>query len=198
MTRILISFVLLTAVRGVITAESRSSGSAAELRVRAPAQAESDAAVEMGERNRAPRGVLSGVREGGHSEGRAKLPKIVVVVSKRNPIVSLKAAELRRVFLRQQTQWPNRWTITVYERSVESQIRQRFSKHVLKKRPRELKEYWMNLQLTRGLKPPKVLRSARLVKEYLRRVKGGVGYLYEWEVDDTVKVIEIRDADHAE
>lgn len=127
------------------------------------------------------------------SDASAEPPRIVVVVSDKNPLESLRMDELRRIFLRQKTQWKSGLSITVYERSVDQEIRHEFSERVLKKAPSTLKEYWMNLQLTRGLKPPKVLRSAKLVKRYLQRVQGGIAYLYADEVDDTVKVIEIKE-----
>lgn len=128
----------------------------------------------------------------GISGASAEPQRIVVVVSEKNPLESLRMDELRRIFLRKKTQWKNGSSITVYDRSVDHEIRHEFSERILQKKPSELREYWMNLQLTRGLRPPKVLRSAKLVKRYLQRVRGGIGYLYESEVDDTVKVIEIK------
>ncbi|MFQ5462657.1 MAG: hypothetical protein ACE5E5_08530 [Phycisphaerae bacterium] len=122
-----------------------------------------------------------------------KHQRIVVVVSSKNPIKTLTPAELARIFLRQQTQWPNGWAITVFVRPMKAPIRQRFSQIVLHKKPEALHEYWLNLKLTRGLKPPKVLRSAMLVKRYLERVKGGIAYLYEDEVDETVRVVTIQE-----
>jgi len=117
--------------------------------------------------------------------------RIVVVVSIKNPIKTLTLAQLGRVFLRKQTQWPNGWAITVFSRPMKEPVRQQFSQEVFRKKPETLREYWLNLKLTRGLKPPKVLRSAKLVKRYLERVKGGVGYIYEDEVDETVRVVGI-------
>ena len=118
-------------------------------------------------------------------------PRIVVVVSTKNPLDSLTFAELARIYLRKKIQRPNGEPVTVYERPTRNKIRQEFSRKVLDKKPKALREYWMNLTLTRALKPPKVLRSPKLVKRYLARVKGGIGYLYEDEVDETVKVVEI-------
>ena len=47
----------------------------------------------------------------------------------------------------------------------------------------------MNLELTRGMRPPQVSRTASLLKLYLDREKGGVGYAYEEEVDSTLKIV---------
>ena len=116
--------------------------------------------------------------------------RIAVVVSPKNPIITISQSDLRRIFLRQKTKWPNRWKISVYDQHTKNPIRSEFSRRILGKSPAQLKEYWLNLKLTRGLKPPKTCRSPRLVKQYLKRVKGGIGYLYEDEVDKTVKVIK--------
>lgn len=124
-------------------------------------------------------------------ESAGKPTRIAVVVSRNSPVKSLEQQELRRIFLRKKTMWPNRWAVTVYERHSRNPIREQFSKAVLGKKPSELREYWLNLKLTRGLKAPKACRSAKLVKQYLARVKGGIGYMYEREVDETVKVVKI-------
>ena len=124
--------------------------------------------------------------------------KLVVVVSEENPVDSLPADELRRIFLRLATHWKDGEPISVFERPADSPIAQQFSQRVLKKTTEELKAYWMELQITRGMKPPKVLRSANMVKEYLQRVRGGIGYLYEDEVDEHVKVLVITDRKDAD
>jgi hypothetical protein len=119
--------------------------------------------------------------------------KLVVVVSKENPSDSLREDELRRIFLREVAHWKDNENISVFERPADSPIGLQFSQWVLKKTAEELKDYWIKLQITRGMKPPKVLRSASMVKEYLQRVRGGIGYLYEDEVDEYVKVLVITD-----
>jgi len=118
--------------------------------------------------------------------------RVVVVVSKQNPVTSLTLNELRRIFLRKMGQWSHGGKITVFERPLKSKVRAAFVRSVYGKKPEAFQEYWMNLSLTRGIKAPKVLRSPKLVRAYLNRVKGGVGYLYEDEVDDSVKVVEVR------
>lgn len=129
------------------------------------------------------------------SQDSEKKRNVVVVVSKKNPVESIDMRDLSRIFLRQRLHWSNGWAITVFERSTETSIRTEFSLRVFGKTPAELHEYWLNLQLTRGLKAPKVCRSARLVGQYLSRVKGGIGYIYDDEVDDTVKVVPITEDD---
>lgn len=93
-----------------------------------------------------------------------KPPRIVVVVSTKNPVESLTTADLACIFLRKKTQWSNGWSSTVHERPVKENRRQSVSHKSLKQKPAELHEYWMNLEVTKGIKPPKVLRATKLVK----------------------------------
>ncbi len=121
-----------------------------------------------------------------------KPARIVVVLSTKNPSASLTTADLARIFLGKKTQWSNGWSITVYARPVKENRRQSLSHKSLQQKPAELHEYWMNLERIKGITPPKVLRSTKLVERYLERVKSEIAYLYEHEIDDTVKVIESK------
>lgn len=139
-------------------------------------------------------------KKGGDAAAATSKPqsgKLVVVVSRENPVDSLNVEELRRIFLRQVTNWKDGETVSVFERPFDSPIGREFSQRVLKKTAEELKTYWMELQVTKGMKPPKVLRSASLVKEYLQRVRGGIGYIHENEVDESVKVVKIPELEEA-
>lgn len=117
--------------------------------------------------------------------------RIAVVVSRSNPVEAVEAKELERIFLREKVRWENGETITVYERSAEHPIRSQFSLLVFRKKPEDMAEYWLNLRLTRGLQAPQVCHSPTLLKRYLERVKGGIGYVYEDEVDEAMKVVRL-------
>jgi ABC-type phosphate transport system substrate-binding protein len=109
--------------------------------------------------------------------------RILVVVSAANPMASLTAARMRRIFLREVTVWGNGSPITVFERPADHPIREAFSSAVLGKTPAQLSEYWLSLALTRGLEPPKVCRTSALLRQYFERVKGGIGYVWEDEIE---------------
>jgi ABC-type phosphate transport system substrate-binding protein len=114
---------------------------------------------------------------------------ILVVVSSANPTAPLTVAQLRRIFLREVTIWSNGWPISVFERSTDHQIRTTFSLTVLGKTPAQLSEYWLGLALTRGLDPPKLCRTSSLLQQYLERVKGGIGYVYEDELETGMTIV---------
>ena len=115
--------------------------------------------------------------------GAASPRGILVVVSAANPMESLALGRMRRIFLREVTVWGNGWPITVFERPTDHPIRGAFSTAVLGKSPAQLSEYWLSLALTRGLEPPKVCRTSVLLRQYFERVKGGIGYVWEDEIE---------------
>ncbi|MFQ5600069.1 MAG: hypothetical protein ACE5G2_05905 [Candidatus Krumholzibacteriia bacterium] len=117
--------------------------------------------------------------------------RIAVVVNKSNPTNSLGMAEVRRIFLRKKQKWPDGSAIAVFERATENPVREQFSQLVLGKTPSQLRGYWLNMKLTRGLRAPRVCRSPSLLRHYLQRIKGGIGYMYEDKLDDTVKVVKL-------
>jgi hypothetical protein len=112
-----------------------------------------------------------------------------VVVSSANPTKPLTVARLRRIFVREETVWSNGWPITVFERSADNAIRAAFSVAVVGKTPSQLSEYWLGLALTRGLDPPKVCRTSALLRQYLDRVRGGIGYVYDDELESGMTIV---------
>lgn len=121
---------------------------------------------------------------GAHAQPKAAPPRrILIVVSAANPIQPLSAARMRRIFLREVTHWDNGSPITVFERPADHPIRGAFSSAVLGKTPAQLSEYWLSLALTRGLEPPKVCRTPTLLRQYFDRVKGGIGYVWDDEIE---------------
>lgn len=106
-----------------------------------------------------------------------------------NPSKLLTVAQVRRIFLREVTVWSNGDPITVFERSVDHPIRAEFSSAVIGKTPAQLSEYWLGVALTRGLDPPKVCRTPTLLRQYLERVKGGIGYVYEGELESGMTIV---------
>jgi len=114
---------------------------------------------------------------------------ILVVISSANQREPLTLAQVRRIFLKEVTVWSNGWPITVFERSTDHPIRAIFSSAVIGRTPAQLSEYWLGLALTRGLDPPKVCRTSTLLRQYLERVKGGIGYVYEDELESGMTIV---------
>jgi len=129
-------------------------------------------------------------------EGRADRPgRIAVVTHGDNELESITRSELARIFLKQQTAWPNGERCIPIDQRGDSAIRKEFSRLVLKQSVYEVRRYWMQETMTGNAKPPVSLESAATVKKYLQKLKGAVAYVYLDEVDEHVKVLRVRDVE---
>jgi len=123
-------------------------------------------------------------------------PRIVAVVTHvDNPLESIARSELARIFLKQQSTWPDGSRCIPIDQRGDSKIRREFSKLVLQRSVYDVKRYWMQETMTGNAKPPVSLESAATVKKYLQKIEGAVAYIYLDEVDDTVRVLAVQDVE---
>lgn len=119
--------------------------------------------------------------------------RLALVTHVENPNSVLSRAELGRMFLKKRTQWSNGDRCIPIDQAGTSEIRQQFYGMVLDRTVYDMKRYWMQETMTGNAKPPVSLENAATVKKYLQKIKGGIAYIYEDEVDSSVKVIRVRD-----
>lgn len=121
----------------------------------------------------------------------AQGPEFVVIVNKTNPVKTLPASELRRIFLKQSRMWPHAEPMVPVDWDSTSAIRQVFTKQVLNRSVREVAEYWVQQSMTQGLGSPSTQRSARAVLRFVASVPGAISYVSPADVDDTVNVVKV-------
>jgi ABC-type phosphate transport system substrate-binding protein len=117
----------------------------------------------------------------------------VVVVNRANPIRSLPAAEVRRIFMKQTRMWPHADAMVPVDWDATTPIRDTFSRQVLKRSVREMAEYWVQQSITQGLAPPATLKSSRAVLRFVSSVNGAISYVPPGDVDDSVSVVKLTD-----
>jgi ABC-type phosphate transport system substrate-binding protein len=115
----------------------------------------------------------------------------VMVVNKANPVKTLTAIELRRIFTKQSRMWPHAEPMVPVDWDSTSHVRQAFSKHVLNRTVREMAEYWVQQSMTQGITPPSTQRSARAVLRFVASVPGAISYVPAADVDETVSVVKV-------
>jgi len=115
----------------------------------------------------------------------------VVVVNPGVQVDHLSKEELKRIYQKEKTEWPGDGTIIPFDQSASSAVRRAFSKAVLGSTVAEVQNYWINKKMTGGVTGPKVFHSPTLVKKFVARTPGAIGYLAPDEVDDTVKVVQV-------
>ncbi len=121
----------------------------------------------------------------------AQAPEFVIIVNKANPVKTLTASDLRRIFLKQSRMWPHAEPMVPVDWNSTSAIRQVFSRKVLNQSVREVAEYWVQQSMTQGLSQPSTQRSARAVLRFVASVPGAISYVSPADVDDTVAVIKV-------
>lgn len=115
----------------------------------------------------------------------------VVVVNPGVNVTSLTKDDLKRIYQKEQTEWPGDGAIIPFDQDAGSPVRVAFSKDVLGSNVAEVQNFWINKKMTGGLTGPKVFRSPTLVKKFVARTPGAIAYLAADEVDDTVKVVQV-------
>lgn len=118
-------------------------------------------------------------------------PSFVIVVNKENPVTSVTAIELRRIFMKQTRMWSHGESIVPVDWDATSQLRQEFSRRVLGRSVREMAEFWVQQSIAQGLGPPSTHRSARAILRFVASVPGAIAYVPPGEVDGSVKAIKV-------
>lgn len=121
----------------------------------------------------------------------APTPVYVVIVHPSNPTVSLKAADLARMFLRQSTSWPNGWPVAPVDLAGSGPVREAFSQQVLDRPARAVKNYWKQQIFSgRGVPPPERDNESEVVKFVLSN-RGAIGYVAPASVG-SAKILQVR------
>lgn len=119
---------------------------------------------------------------------RAESKNFVVIVNKTNPIESISLGELAGIYNGRKAEWDDGSEIAVVNRPADSQIRADFYKAVLGVEP--TKKFFIP-----GTPLPFktiVQESAKAAKLLVAKMPNAIGYIYADEIDDSVKVIEVK------
>jgi len=121
----------------------------------------------------------------------AQTAEFVVIVHPQVGVDALTLEELRRIYRKEITQWPDGTAIMPFDHAGSSDLRRSFCRKVLGATVSEVQNFWINKRMTAGVTGPKVFKSATLVKRFVANTPGGIAYIAPDEVDDTVKVVAV-------
>lgn len=117
---------------------------------------------------------------------------LVVIVNKSNRIESLSADKIKVIYLRKISRWPWGAEIVPVDLPEKAPLRAIFLKSILNTTPHELEVYWIDQMVSRSLTPPLQVATDRAAKALVAATPGAVAYISQSEVDESVRVIEIR------
>lgn len=115
----------------------------------------------------------------------------VVIANKDVPASSISLKMLKRIYLKDMTNWEVGGPVNPVDLDEENSLRAAFSKKILGKGVDEMRSYWINQKLTNNLSPPVSLKNSQSVKKFVSQNPGAIGYIKQNEADASVKVLTV-------
>ena len=120
---------------------------------------------------------------------RPALAGIAVVVNHGNPINTLSAEEVKAIFLKKVTTFPDGGPATPVYQDEDAKIYHDFAEKVLEKDITHLKSYWSGQIFSGKNTLPEVAKGDESVKHTVSGVPEAIGYIDSRHVDKSVKVV---------
>jgi len=116
-----------------------------------------------------------------------------IIVNTANPVSSLTKIQIARLFLKKQTYWSNGIKVAPVDQLPQRDVRDSFSKNILKKSVSSVKSYWQQ-QIFSGRANPPVEKSSDLeVINFVKNNRGAIGYVSKnAKTPPNVKVIIVK------
>ncbi len=116
------------------------------------------------------------------------LAEVVVIGHPTGPD-SISANELRDLYLNRSKALPNGQSAQPFELPEGNTARAEFHQKVTGRNDAQLKAFWSKQVFTGRGQPPEEAGSTAAMKAQVSSTPGGIGYIDDAEVDDTVKVL---------
>jgi ABC-type phosphate transport system substrate-binding protein len=114
------------------------------------------------------------------------------VVNRSNPVENLSFAELRKIFLGEQTHWSNGRRITVVMLEPGKQERQAVLAQIYRMDDKDFNKHFLQGMFTGEVHAaPKTLATPTEVLKFVFNVPGAIGYVRGTEADESVKVVHV-------
>lgn len=119
---------------------------------------------------------------------------IAVIVNKGNSVDFLSESDIRRIYTNNMLEWADGASITIYDLSLQDNLRAGFSEKILGKPPYQVAEEWAHLKINNQAKnPPVTVKSQAIVIRKVSLEKGAIGYVSAGAVKDNpaIKIVRI-------
>lgn len=119
----------------------------------------------------------------------AASPEVVVIVSNKNPLSTLRTEQVADLFLGQSGNFPDGAEAVPIDQAVGSSIRDAFYAKVTGKSPSLMKAYWSKLIFTGRALPPKEVPDSMTMKKMVAENPHLIGYIDKSALDASVKAV---------
>ena len=114
---------------------------------------------------------------------------LVVIVSARSPVTTMRADQVANIFLGQVANFPGGGQAVALDQQVGSDQRNTFYAKVAAKTPALIKAYWSKMIFTGRGQPPNAVATSAVVRKMVAENQNLVGYIDRSALDASVKVV---------
>jgi ABC-type phosphate transport system substrate-binding protein len=123
------------------------------------------------------------------ADARAGAAELVVIVSARNPVATLRADQVAAIFLGQSVRFPDGAEAVPYDLRLGAPIRDEFYARVTSKTPALLKAHWSKIVFTGRGQPPAELPDSAAVRRKIADDPDAIGYIERGALDGSVHAV---------
>ena len=125
--------------------------------------------------------------------GQACAEEVAIIVNKANPVDNLTIAQVRKMVLGEQGQWPNGKQVMVLLRTPGAVERLAALQVICGMTEPEFNQYFLHASFNgANAAVPKSLGSAALLRQLVTSVPGAIGFVAVSDVNDSVKVVKLE------
>jgi len=114
---------------------------------------------------------------------------LVVIVSARNPVATLRADQVAALFLGQSVRFPDGVEAVPYDQRLGAAVRDEFYARVTGKTPALVKAYWSKMVFTGRGAPPAELPDSVAVRRRVADDPEAIGYIDRGALDPSVRAV---------
>jgi ABC-type phosphate transport system substrate-binding protein len=123
--------------------------------------------------------------------GMASAADLVVIVSARNPLTSLRADQVAAIFMAQSGRFPGGEEAVALDQPVGSPLRNTFYQTVAARTPALMKAYWTKMVFTGRGQPPRELANSAAVRKLVADNPAMIAYIERSALDASVKALQV-------
>ncbi|MCS0584662.1 phosphate ABC transporter substrate-binding protein [Massilia pinisoli] len=114
---------------------------------------------------------------------------LVVIVSARNPVATLRADQVAAIFLGQAVRFPDGAEAVPYDLRLGASVRDEFYARVTNKTPALVKAHWSKIVFTGRGQPPAELPDSAAVRRKVADDPEAIGYIERSALDPSVRPV---------
>jgi ABC-type phosphate transport system substrate-binding protein len=115
--------------------------------------------------------------------------ELVVIVSSKSPVSSLRADQVADIFLGQIANFPGGMEAVALDQRIGSPERDEFYEKIASKTPPLVKAYWTKMIFTGRGQPPKEVGGSAAIRKMVADNPGLIGYIDKSALDASVKTV---------